>query len=173
MTFRRRGRRTASSQIHRTEPLWRPSLAPLASVWMVAAALFMGVYTNPPHALLVDLPHPMPPGNIGVLSPIYNRVTIEPSGEVRWNGTVLSDQDLFPVLAAVHEQSPQPALLFDPAAETSFARSLAVMDIIRRQGLVDRCFIFAQTARYRRYEQRPDPDEPIPSQSTECMQIYQ
>ncbi|WFL78788.1 hypothetical protein P7228_06925 [Altererythrobacter arenosus] len=165
-------RRAAISQLHREPPLWRPSLAPLASIWLIGAALLMGVYVNPRHALLVQLPAPPPPDFLDVLTPTYNRVTIAADDTTRWNGTVVSDSELALILAGTYDDSPQPALLFHPDADASYERALEVMDIIRREGLVDRCFRFAETARYRRFEVAPDLAEPLPAQSAECSPYF-
>ncbi len=134
------------------KPIWRPNLAPLGAVWAIAAALLMSVYGKPPHALLVDLPMPYPPGSLGPLTPNSNRLVIDREGALFWNGLAITDDELSQVLASKSMLNDEPALLFTPDGDAPYPRTLELLGIIERHGLLGPCFRFSGIARFRQYE---------------------
>ncbi|WP_162935712.1 ExbD/TolR family protein [Tsuneonella amylolytica] len=131
-------------------------MAPLAGVLLTMTLVFAALRPPVSHALLVNLPIPVPPDHIGVLSPAYNRLAIDRDGTVRWNGETVDRIELRAILLQTHSQNPQPTLLFDPSPDVAYASALAILGIVREAGLIDRCFRFADTGRYRRFEAPPD-----------------
>ena len=137
-------------------PIATLALAPFAGVLLTMTLVLAALRPPVSHALVVDLPVPLPPGYIDVLSPSYNRLVIDRASAIYWNGEPVDRAQLRAMLARARIQNPQPALLFDPSPDTSFAVALAVLGIVREEGLVDRCFRFADTGRYSRFEAQPD-----------------
>ncbi|ANY19133.1 hypothetical protein A6F68_00600 [Tsuneonella dongtanensis] len=153
-------------------PIATLALAPFAGVLLTMTLVFAALRPPVTHALVVDLPIPNPSDHSAVLSPVYNRLIVTADGRTLWNGSAVTEAQLRLILIGITDDSPQPALLFHPEADAPYARALQVMEIVRQEGLIDRCFRFAEIARHRRYERAPDPDEILPAQSAECAIAY-
>ena len=149
-------------------PIWRPNLAPLAAVWLVAAGLCMGVYVDPPHALLVDLPTPVPDGFVGVLTPGEDVLSLEAEGVLRWNGQAIAESELAAILAARHHSARRAALMFRPAHDVPYGEALELLALLHAGDAIDGCFRFSEIHRYADYENPPDPDRLIAPDYREC-----
>ena len=154
------------------EPIATLALAPFAGVLLVMTLVFAALRPPVQQALLVDLPAPPYPGEMEVLSPPTNKLIVTREGQVLWNAAPVSDEQLADILLSVADDNPQPSLQFEPAADAGYGRSLEVMDMIRRAGLIDNCFRFSGIARYRHYEISPDPDELLPGEWRGCAPYY-
>lgn len=168
----RRSRWSPRPRFDHGRPIATLGLAPFAGVLLTMTLVFASLRPPVTHALVVDLPAPNPPDVIDVLTPVYNKLTVTRPGAILWNGTPVSERQLRLILGATTTISPQPALMFHPEPDAAYARALEVMEIVRQEGLVDRCFKFAEISRHRRYETPSDPDEPLPGQSAECAFHY-
>lgn len=147
----RRGRYAPRPRFDHGRPFATLGLAPFAGVLLTLTLLFAALRPPVIHALLVDLPFPMP-DEIGPRSPAANRLSIAADGSLRWNSHPIDERELRTILAHTKRESPQPALLFAPAGGASYFRALETMELIRREGLIDYCFRFADIDRHRRYE---------------------
>lgn len=135
------------------------SLVPLAGVLLIVAVLAMSAYGLKTHAIEVDLPPPGEPFGTELLSPPTNLLTIDRRGTITWNSQSIGEKELRRVLRQGLAANPQPALHFAPAADASYGEVTALLEIVREEGLIDACFIFSDTWRYRRYEiAEPDRD---------------
>ena len=164
-------RRVAKPYDH-GQPIASLSLAPLAGIILVIVLVLAALRPPVTHAVLVDLPYPNPEMDIRVLSPPSNRLSIDAAGSIAWNSQIVSPAELDRVLKHTLSENPQPTLQFEPAANAPFAKVLSVMEQVRTAGLIDHCFRFAGIARYRRYEQAPDPNELLTGELRECDIAY-
>lgn len=172
-TERVRRRSTARVRFDHGRPIATLGLAPFAGVLLTLTLLFAALRPPVTHALLVDLPTPYPPDHPGILSPVSNLLVVTGLGSVLWNGEEVSYSQLRLLLSASTTASPQPVLLFQPEADAPYASAHAVMGIVQHEGLVDRCFVLADTARYRRFERSFDSDEQMPPQTAACAFRYE
>lgn len=164
---RREPRKTQKTFDH-GQPIATLSLAPLAGVILIVVLILVSLRPPVTHALLVDLPIPLYPGEIEVLTPPSNRLAIDAAGELAWNGRSIPRAQLQPILEQTLAMNVQPSLRFEPAADAPYGTVLEVMEVIRKSGLIDNCFRFADIARYRYYERPPSPDQPVPASRTGC-----
>lgn len=85
------------------------------------------------HSIDVDVPQ------IGVPTqpdPVSNRVRLESDGRLSWNRTPISDAQLAVLLHQTKAMRIVPELQFEPEAEATYARSAAVLKIIKQSGIV-------------------------------------
>lgn len=148
------------------------SLVPLAAIFLIVAVLAMSAYGIKPHAVTVDLPPPGAPSSIEPLSPPANLLSITRSGEITWNSQTVSTSELQANLRKAQSENPQPALNFAPAADAAYGDVTRLMDTVRQAGLIDACFIFSDTWRYRRYEETEPDSDPQPAQQRGCTRYY-
>ncbi|WP_041685376.1 ExbD/TolR family protein [Erythrobacter litoralis] len=160
--------RTPRRRFDHGAPIARPSLAPLAAVWLIAAALCMGAYVNPPHALLVGLPAPLPRDTIGVLTPSYDLLDLDAEGTIRWNGHPVTEEQLRAILSESGQRSPQGALLFHPQHDVAYGDALGLLAIVHREGAIDGCFRFSEIQRFADYENPPDFERLVAPDYREC-----
>ena len=172
MASRRGARGRAFLPFDHGQPIATIGLAPLAGILLTVMLVFAALRPPVQHAVLVDLPAPPYPGEIEVLSPPTNKLIITRDGQVLWNAAPVSDAQLADILLSVADDNPQPSLQFEPAGDAPYGRAVAVMEQIRRAGLLDRCFRFSGVARYRYYEKAPDPDELLSGEWRGCAPYY-
>lgn len=132
----RRGRRRIDTFDH-GQPIWRPSLAPLAAVWLIGATLLMGVYVNPPHAILIDLPAPIPaqyrPGSDSRIQVL--RIGVEPDGTPTFNAVRVSPRDLALMLNVASHLVWTPGIIFEPHPKALYHDALPILGEIKKAGL--------------------------------------
>lgn len=162
----------ARARLDQRQWIWRPNLAPVAAIWLIIATLLMGVYINPPHAIIVDLPAPYPDDDLGPLTPVSDRLVIDPDGAIFWNAHPITDRQLTDILSASDQRPYGSALLFTPDADAPYARVIHVLGMVRQAGLIDHCFHFAQIARYRQYDRPGTFDELTPYHREDCRTYY-
>ena len=133
------------------QPIHRPNLALLAAVWAIAAALAMGVYVNPSHALTIDLPMPSPysPDSVDPLP--FHRVSVSRTGQAIIDGSPVTDGRLAQHMGAFLREPVEPAIFFDPSADARYGRVLEVLAIVRGKGLAGSRFCFANLADHQRF----------------------
>lgn len=148
------------------------SLVPLAGVLLIVAVLAMSAYGLKTHAIEVDLPPPGGPFGTEPLSPPMDLLSIAKDGQFTWNSTPVSEAELRANLMQTLKEVPQPALHFAPAPDSSYGEVTALLDIVRQEGLIDACFIFSDTWRYRRYEDEEPDNVPQPAMRRACSWPY-
>lgn len=169
----RRTRRDRTRRFDHGEPIFWPNLIPLAGVLAIAAALVLSAYGVRPHAINVDMPAPPYYDDPGPLTPSVDRLVIRDNGDLLWNGTSVSDDELGSILDQLAQRRSSSGLLFTPDAGTAYARVFEVLAAIRARGLVDRCFRFSGIQRYRYYDRPETFDEPVLAQREDCPPLRQ
>ncbi len=95
-------------------PMMEMNTTPLIDVMLVLLIMF--IITIPPitHAVKIDLPVASPPTDAPVIDPIVNKVIILPTGEIQWNGTPQTLEQLSLLLQQTATMEPEPELQFQP-----------------------------------------------------------
>ncbi len=123
------------------EPMMEMNTTPLIDVMLVL--LIMLIVTIPPqsHAVKVDLPqtptNPTPP----MPDPVKNKITIEPDGNVYWNGSPVDNVTLRQYLDASLQITPEPELHFQPNPQARYERVDEVLAIIKRSAVTKLGFV--------------------------------
>ena len=121
------------------EPMIEMNVTPLIDVLLVLLIMF--IITIPPqtHAVKVDLPQNNPTP-ITVL-PDKNTVSIDPMGQVAWNGNPVDDVTLRQYLNASLALPTEPELHFQPDPNARYEKVDEVLAIIKRSGVTRMGFI--------------------------------
>ena len=121
------------------EPMIEMNVTPLIDVLLVLLIMF--IITIPPqtHAVKVDLPQNNPTP-ITVL-PDKNTVSIDPMGQVAWNGNPVDDVTLRQYLNASLALPTEPELHFQPDPNARYEKVDEVLAIIKRLGVTRMGFI--------------------------------
>lgn len=121
------------------EPMIEMNVTPLIDVMLVLLIMF--IITIPPqtHAVKVDLPQS--PLNQQVVQPDKNTISIDPTGQVAWNGTPVDDVTLRQYLDASLQLPTEPELHFQPDPQSRYERVDQVLAIIKRSGVTKMGFI--------------------------------
>ena len=116
-------------------PMGEINMTPLIDVMLVLLVMFIITIPLQTHAVKLDLP--VDCTICPQVDTLQNKITITNNGEIRWNGTAVSKQELAYTLDRVARMSPQPELHLQPEAEA-------------RYELVDEVFAITKRARIRR-----------------------
>ncbi|MGN6619492.1 MAG: ExbD/TolR family protein [Sphingomonas sp.] len=121
------------------EPMMEMNTTPLIDVMLVLLIMF--IITIPPqtHAVKVDLPQNNQ--NQQVVQPDKNKITIDPTGQVAWNGTPVDDITLRQYLDASLQLPTEPELHFQPDPQARYEKVDEVLAIIKRSGVTKMGFI--------------------------------
>lgn len=117
------------------EPMMEMNTTPLIDVMLVL--LIMLIVTIPPqtHAVKVDLPqNPGTPPPV-VVEPQKNKITIDPQGNVFWNGSPVDLVTLRQYLDQTAVMNPEPELHFQPDPQARYERVDEVLAVIKRSAV--------------------------------------
>lgn len=133
------------------DPMSEMNTTPLIDVLLVLLIMFIISIPAMQHSVTVDLPQdctrdcPALPSD-----PVTNKITIDETGTVRWNGQTVDGPRLASTLAATKLMAVEPELQFEPSANASYAISAQVLSIIEGSGVSN--FGFVGNERYRRFD---------------------
>ena len=121
------------------EPMIEMNVTPLIDVMLVLLIMF--IITIPPqtHAVKVDLPQNTQ--NQQIVQPDKNTISIDPTGQVAWNGTPVDDVTLRQYLNASLALPTEPELHFQPDPNARYEKVDEVLAIIKRSGVTRMGFI--------------------------------
>ena len=122
------------------EPMIEMNVTPMIDVLLVLLILF--IITIPPqtHAVKVDLPQNNPQ-NQQTVQPDKNTVSIDPTGQVAWNGTPVDNVTLRQYLDASLALPTEPELHFQPDPNARYEKVDQILAIIKRAGVTKLGFI--------------------------------
>lgn len=123
------------SQFHRSifraDPNGDPDIntTPLIDVMLVMLVMFIITLPPPTHSVDIELP-------IGELAAVRdeNRVTIDTSDVIRWNGEAVDIAQLGQLVKTAAERPEQATLMFEPEARARYLRVDEAIGAIRRNG---------------------------------------
>ena len=121
------------------EPMIEMNVTPLIDVMLVLLIMF--IITIPPqtHAVKVDLPQNSDQNQ--AVQPDKNTISIDPTGQVAWNGTPVDDITLRQYLNASLALPTEPELHFQPDPQAQYEKVDQVLAIIKRSGVTKLGFI--------------------------------
>ncbi|TPG18575.1 biopolymer transporter ExbD [Sphingomonas koreensis] len=121
------------------EPMMDLNMTPLIDVLLVLIIMF--IITIPPqtHAVKVDLPQNSDQPQ--VVQPDKNKITIDPTGQVAWNGAPVDDVTLRQYLDASLQLPTEPELHFQPDPQARYAKVDEILAVIKRSGVTKMGFI--------------------------------
>jgi biopolymer transport protein ExbD len=113
------------------EPMMEMNTTPLIDVMLVL--LIMLMITVPPvtHAVDIDLPVPTDAPPPAVL-PDKNKIVIMETGEIQWNGTPVSPEQVAQYLQQSRAINPEPVLEFQPQPNAPYDAVDKMLAIVKK-----------------------------------------
>ena len=114
------------------EPMMDMNVVPLIDVLLVLLIMFIITIPIQTHAVKLDLPQdqtnvPPPP-----ILPTKNKIVVTASGEIQWNGTPVTSQQLRLYLDATQQMDPIPELHLQPEPNARYVLVDEVLAITKR-----------------------------------------
>src|SRR3546814_19422207 len=102
------------------EPMMEMNTTPLIDVMLVLLIMFIITIPIQTHAVKIDLPQESEQTNPPPVDPIKNKLAIDASGVITWNGTPIDLVTTRQYLDRAAQMVPEPALQFQPDAQTRY-----------------------------------------------------
>ena len=122
------------------QPMMEMNTTPLIDVMLVLLIMFIITIPVQTHAVKVDLPvdskQPAP-----LIDPVKNKVSIDPTGTIFWNGTPVDRTRLQQYLEASVRVDPEPELHFQPDPQARYEVVDQVLAVIKRSNVTKLGFI--------------------------------
>src|ERR1700751_3457173 len=96
------------------QPMMEINTTPLIDVMLVLLIMFIITIPIQTHAVKVDLPVNDPNQKQPLIDPVKNKVSIDPTGAIFWNGTPVDRTRLQQYLEQSVTMIPEPELHFQP-----------------------------------------------------------
>lgn len=130
-----------TSENRQGEPMMDMNVVPLIDVLLVLLIMFIITIPIQTHAVKLDLPQdqqnqPPPP-----ILPTKNKVVITGGGDILWNGTPVSTQQLRLYLDATQQMDPIPELHLQPEPNARYGLVDEVLAITKRAGVEKMGFV--------------------------------
>lgn len=118
--------------IFRADPSGDPDIntTPLIDVMLVMLVMFIITIPPPTHSVDITLPQ----GGVEGKVLDENRVTIDTSDTIRWNGEAVDLAQLGQLVKVAAERRDMPTLMFEPEARARYLRVDEAIGAIRRNG---------------------------------------
>ncbi len=140
-------------------PMMEMNMTPLIDVLLVLIIMFIITIPVATHAVNIDLPGPPPKDSPPPpINPIKNMVTIDGNGQVMWNGTPVSTEQLYADLQATRKYSPEPELDFQPDAQAPYDTAAKALNLIKASGVT--AFGFVGNEQYYQFGRAPGSEKP-------------
>ncbi|MBR0551329.1 ExbD/TolR family protein [Stakelama marina] len=122
------------------EPMMEINTTPLIDVMLVLLIMFIITIPIQTHAVKVDLPQPNS-NNPQTIEPDKNKVTIDPTGQIAWNGAPINEVTLRQYLDATLQLPTEPELHFQPDPNARYEKVDEVLAIIKRANITRLGFV--------------------------------
>ena len=123
------------------EPMMDLNMTPLIDVLLVLIIMFIITIPIQSHAVKVDLPVNDPNAVKPPVEPDKNKITIDPSGVVAWNGSPVNPVVLRQYLDVSAAMNPEPELHFQPDPQARYDAVDRTMAVIKRSNISKLGFI--------------------------------
>ena len=135
-------RREKAARFDHGGPIRYISLAPVAGVMLVVAAVTAMAYPAQQHIILLPL---APPADFALAAPSADdapdiRIGLDQNGKFTWNGEPVTQTQVENRLWATLREPLEPTILFDPDDHAAYGATLPVLDIFKRVGILKFCF---------------------------------
>ncbi|MGF7171282.1 biopolymer transport protein ExbD [Sphingobium xanthum] len=124
----------ANTAFDAPRPMSDLNTTPLIDVLLVLLVMLILTIPLQTHQVAIDLPTMVPPKTLQP-DPVRNRVTIDGSDVIRWNGAAVSEAQLRVLLRQSMALAVEPALDLQPDAEARYALVDAILAAIKRAGV--------------------------------------
>ena len=114
------------------EPMMDINTTPLIDVMLVLLIMFIITIPIQTHAVKLDLPVDTGATTPPPIDPVKNKVVIEPSGQILWNGAPVSETTLRQYLDITTTMTPVPELHLQPHPEARYEVVDQVLAITKR-----------------------------------------
>jgi biopolymer transport protein ExbD len=122
------------------EPMMDMNTTPLIDVMLVLLIMFIITIPIQTHAVKIDLPQNAP-STPNTIDPVKNKVTIDPSGTIAWNGAAIDLLTLRQYLGQSLQLAVEPELQFQPDAQAKYVVVDQVLAEIKRSGVTKLGFV--------------------------------
>ena len=122
------------------------NMTPLIDVLLVLLVLFVITIPASTHSMDIDSPSEC---NGCIVDSITNRLVLDDSDQLMWNGTKLERGQLVDLLAASAQMPVEPELQFAPSARASYDAAAHTLAVIKASGVTR--FGFVGNELYRRF----------------------
>ena len=114
------------------QPMMEMNTTPLIDVMLVLLIMF--IITIPPstHAVDIDLPVPNDDPVDNPVDPIINKIVIEPSNQILWNGSPITLDQVTEYLRQTKSMENEPELQFQPDPNANYDTVDKVLAIVRK-----------------------------------------
>lgn len=122
------------------QPMMEMNTTPLIDVMLVLLIMFIITIPVQTHAVKVDLPQNAPQDQ-RVVDPQKNKVSIDPQGQIYWNGSPVNDVTLRQYLDQTVVMNPEPELHFQPDPQARYEVVDNVLAVIKRANVTKLGFV--------------------------------
>ncbi|GAA0299411.1 biopolymer transporter ExbD [Sphingomonas oligophenolica] len=123
------------------QPMMDINTTPLIDVMLVLLIMFIITIPIQTHAVKVDLPVNDPNQKQPAIDPVKNKVSIDPTGAIFWNGTPVDRVRLQQYLEQSVTMNPEPELHFQPDPKAKYEVVDQVLAVIKRSNVTKLGFI--------------------------------
>src|SRR6478752_2466718 len=102
------------------EPMLDVNVTPLIDVMLVLLIMFIITIPIQTHAVKLDLPVNQPNQTPPPIDPVKNTVVVSAQGQILWNGTPITQQQLRQYLDVTQQMNPIPELHLQPDATARY-----------------------------------------------------
>ena len=131
----------ASSDNPKGEPMLDMNVVPLIDILLVLLIMFIITIPVQSHAVKLDLPQDQPQNEPPPIEPTKNKIVITAGGEILWNGTPVSPQQLRLYLDATQQMDPIPELHLQPEPNARYVLVDEVLAITKRASVEKMGFV--------------------------------
>jgi biopolymer transport protein ExbD len=131
----------ASSDNPKGEPMLDMNVVPLIDILLVLLIMFIITIPVQSHAVKLDLPQDTPQNEPPPIEPTKNKIVITAGGEILWNGTPVSPQQLRLYLDATQQMDPIPELHLQPEPNARYVLVDEVLAITKRASVEKMGFV--------------------------------
>jgi len=118
------------------QPMMEMNTTPLIDVMLVLLIMLIVTIPAQTHAVKVDLPQNTNPTTPPPVEPQKNKITIDPQGNIFWNGSQIDLLTLRQYLDQSVQMRPEPELHFQPDPQARYEVVDETLAVIKRPSIV-------------------------------------
>jgi biopolymer transport protein ExbD len=123
------------------QPMMEMNTTPLIDVMLVLLIMFIITIPIQTHAVKIDLPVNSKENTPPPIDPIKNKVSVDPSGTITWNGSPIDLVTLRLYLTRTRAMTPEPELHVQPDPQARYEVVDNVLAVIKRSEVTKMGFV--------------------------------